>query len=454
MFEAIERGEIKALWVMATNPAVSLPRAGAMRDALKKLELFVVSENVPRNDTVNAGAACAAARRRLGREGRHRHQLRAAHLAPAPLPAAAGRGAAGLVDRHARSRGAWATAAHSPIAAPPTFSASTPRCRRSRTTARAISISAGWRNIGRGLRRARAGAMAGASWQCRDGERGDTRFFADGRLLHPRPQGALHRARAACAARRSLGRISASPQHRPRARPVAHHDAHRVRARGSALHMPEPFVEIHPRRCRALGLATTASRAFAPRTARHLRVASTDGQQRGSLFVPIHWSDANRLVGARRRSGRAADRSVLRPARGQGDAGRDRAGRFALSRLCARPRAARARRQETWWARVALARLGTASCLRPTKRRWRWRDRASIADPQAMLDRIRRSGARHLSRRGVRRWPARRRAVRRPGRCAAAMGRHEGLFESGHRRPQRRMRSPAAPPTASPRPAR
>jgi assimilatory nitrate reductase catalytic subunit len=54
MFEAIERGEIKALWVMATNPVVSLPRAGAMRDALNKLELFVVSENVASNDTVNA----------------------------------------------------------------------------------------------------------------------------------------------------------------------------------------------------------------------------------------------------------------------------------------------------------------------------------------------------------------------------------------------------------------
>ena len=56
MFEAIERGEIKALWVMATNPAVSLPRAGAVREALKKLELFVVSENVASNDTLNAGA--------------------------------------------------------------------------------------------------------------------------------------------------------------------------------------------------------------------------------------------------------------------------------------------------------------------------------------------------------------------------------------------------------------
>src|SRR6476620_4034122 len=52
MFEAIERGEIKALWVMATNPAVSLPRAAGVRAALKKLELFVVSENVLSNDTV------------------------------------------------------------------------------------------------------------------------------------------------------------------------------------------------------------------------------------------------------------------------------------------------------------------------------------------------------------------------------------------------------------------
>src|SRR5205085_8664053 len=52
MFEAIARGEIKALWVMATNPAMSLPKAGAVRDALSKLELLVVSENVTANDTV------------------------------------------------------------------------------------------------------------------------------------------------------------------------------------------------------------------------------------------------------------------------------------------------------------------------------------------------------------------------------------------------------------------
>ena len=56
MFEAIARGEVKALWVMGTNPAVSLPDADAACAALKKLELFVISENVISNDTVNAGA--------------------------------------------------------------------------------------------------------------------------------------------------------------------------------------------------------------------------------------------------------------------------------------------------------------------------------------------------------------------------------------------------------------
>src|SRR3954453_19531392 len=56
MFEAVARGEIKALWVIGTNPAVSLPNADVARDALKKLELFVISENVMSNDTVDVGA--------------------------------------------------------------------------------------------------------------------------------------------------------------------------------------------------------------------------------------------------------------------------------------------------------------------------------------------------------------------------------------------------------------
>ncbi len=99
LFEAIERGTVKALWVMATNPAVSLPRAGAMRAALNKLELFIVSENVLEQRHHRGWRAAAAAGGGLGREGRHRHQFGAAHFASTRLSAVAGRSAAGLVDR-------------------------------------------------------------------------------------------------------------------------------------------------------------------------------------------------------------------------------------------------------------------------------------------------------------------------------------------------------------------
>ncbi|MGL4637491.1 MAG: molybdopterin-dependent oxidoreductase [Beijerinckiaceae bacterium] len=56
MFEAIEQGRIKALWVMHTNPAVTLPRADAMQAAMKKLDLLVVSEAMAETDTSLAGA--------------------------------------------------------------------------------------------------------------------------------------------------------------------------------------------------------------------------------------------------------------------------------------------------------------------------------------------------------------------------------------------------------------
>jgi assimilatory nitrate reductase catalytic subunit len=55
MMDAVADGRLRALWVMATNPAVSLPRADAVRKALAGLELFIVSENILSNDTLAAG---------------------------------------------------------------------------------------------------------------------------------------------------------------------------------------------------------------------------------------------------------------------------------------------------------------------------------------------------------------------------------------------------------------
>ena len=44
IIEAIDRGEIKALWVVATNPLVSYPDQNKLRSALKKLDLLVVQD--------------------------------------------------------------------------------------------------------------------------------------------------------------------------------------------------------------------------------------------------------------------------------------------------------------------------------------------------------------------------------------------------------------------------
>jgi len=44
IIDAINRGEIKALWVVATNPLVSYPDQNGLREALKKLDLLVVQD--------------------------------------------------------------------------------------------------------------------------------------------------------------------------------------------------------------------------------------------------------------------------------------------------------------------------------------------------------------------------------------------------------------------------
>lgn len=52
LFEAIERGEIKAIWIMATNPVVSLPNADLVVRALQKCPLVVVSDCASDTDTL------------------------------------------------------------------------------------------------------------------------------------------------------------------------------------------------------------------------------------------------------------------------------------------------------------------------------------------------------------------------------------------------------------------
>ena len=51
LFQAVADGRIKAIWIMGTNPVVSLPDADAARAALQRCPLVVVSDAVADTDT-------------------------------------------------------------------------------------------------------------------------------------------------------------------------------------------------------------------------------------------------------------------------------------------------------------------------------------------------------------------------------------------------------------------
>ena len=51
LFQAVESGKIKAIWIMATNPVVSLPDADQVKRALDKCEFVVVSDICQDTDT-------------------------------------------------------------------------------------------------------------------------------------------------------------------------------------------------------------------------------------------------------------------------------------------------------------------------------------------------------------------------------------------------------------------
>src|SRR5581483_527121 len=61
LFEAVRAGTVKALWILGTNPADSMPRAGLIRDALEACPFVVVSDCWPTDTTPLADVVLPAA---------------------------------------------------------------------------------------------------------------------------------------------------------------------------------------------------------------------------------------------------------------------------------------------------------------------------------------------------------------------------------------------------------
>jgi assimilatory nitrate reductase catalytic subunit len=286
MFEAIERGEIKALWVMATNPVVSLPRAGAMRDALSKLELFVVSDNVLSTDTVQAGA----------------HVL---------LPAAAWGEKDGTVTNSERRISRQRPFLALPGETKPDWWAVSQVAQRMgfdgfgyRTAAdifREHAALSGFENAGTrafdigglsAIGDSEFNALAPVQWPVPAGAAATERFFAQGGFFTGDRKARLH------APERPEPQSSLSMEFPFRLNTGRVRDQWHTMTRTGlsprlGAHFPEPFVEIHPDDA---AKAQLVQGGFARLATLHgtciLKVIISEGQRRGSLFAPIHWSDS------------------------------------------------------------------------------------------------------------------------------------------------------------------
>ncbi len=380
MFEAIESGTIKALWVMGTNPAVSLPRARAMRKAMQTLELFVVSENVLSNDTVNSGAQIL-------------------------LPAAAWGEKNGTVTNSERCISRQRPFMPLPGEAKPDWWIVTEvasrlgfgqafQYRSAADIFREHARLSGFENGGQ--RDFDIGALATVSdeafdaltpvqWPVAAGEpRPKPRFFAAGGYYTPdRKARFIAPERPALKAKRS----ASFPYHLNTGR--VRDQWHTMTRTGTSpklgVHSPEPFVEVHPADAKAAGLADGS---FAKVSTEHgscvLKVVVHDGQQRGSLFVPIHWSDATAS------SARVGDlvAPVTDPFSGQPEAKATPAAVSPVGFNC-RGFALTRQRPEllagTWWTHITLATgFGTLIATNEPPRVWR-QHAASLFGPNCEL---------------------------------------------------------------------
>jgi assimilatory nitrate reductase catalytic subunit len=288
MFEAIERGEIKALWVMATNPAVSLPRAGAFGEALKKLELFVVSETTLRNDTVAAGAQVLLPAAAWGeKEGTVTNSERRISRQRAFMPRPGEAQPDWWIVSEVARRLGFARA----------FDYRKPADIFREHAALSAFENDGERDFDLGglatLTDEDYDGLDAVMWPLpAEGQRRETRFFSDGgfftadrrgRFIAPEPPQLRAATSDAFPLRLNTGRL----------RDQWHTMTRSGKSPRLAAHSPEPLVELHPDDAQRTGIADGGfARVTTPHGSAVLRVCVRPGQRPGSIFAPIHWSDA------------------------------------------------------------------------------------------------------------------------------------------------------------------
>ena len=269
LFRAVHDGRVKFLWVMATNPAVSMPDAGFVREALAKCETLVVSDVIADTDTARLAHIRLPALAWGEKDGTVTNSERRVSRQRA-LFAAPGEARAdwAIIADVAQAMGfagfAWPNAA---------------AVFREYAAMTALSVK-----HGKVLDLTAHAGIADADYEALEPFIWGGRHPLQGREMKIVPVEPRTRA--------------ADPRFPLRLNTGRYRDQWHTMTRTGlsptlAQHRREPLLEVHPADAAAAGIADGAlARVVSASGSSVFRVGVTDAQGRGQIFVPMHWTDA------------------------------------------------------------------------------------------------------------------------------------------------------------------
>jgi len=286
LFRAVEEGSVKAVWIMGTNPLVSLPDADRVRRALARCELVIASDIVRDTDT-NACADVLLPALGWGEKdgtvtNSERCISRQRAFLPVPGEARADWQALCDVARRMGYGGFDYTSAHQIFDEHARLS--------------------GWRNEGDNARLFDVSGLAGLDRAAFDGLEplqwpvtlqapgGSTRLFGDGVFSH-----ASGRARFIATTPRGPANLPDEDYplvlNTGRVRDQWHTMTRTGKSPRLGSHVPEPFIDLHPHDALLCGVREGELARVSSRWGAMVgRVTHSGGIARGGVFVPIHWS--------------------------------------------------------------------------------------------------------------------------------------------------------------------
>lgn len=285
LFQDAAAGKVKAIWVMATNPAVSLPDGHQVKQALEQCELVIVSDCEAQTDTSIHADIRLPALAWGEKEGSVTNSERRISLQRSFLPPPQDAKADWWIICEVAKRMGYATHFDYPDVNA-IFQEHAQLSGFENNGSRDFDISA-YANINK----ADYARLTPTQWPVTKSQpEGTVRLFENKSFFTPDKK-------ARFIAITPRPPIQAASTDYPlilntgRVRDQWHTMTRTARASRLNSHIPEPIVQIHPDDATQYQLEAGAlARVSSDLGAILARVAITDSQRQGSIFVPIHWN--------------------------------------------------------------------------------------------------------------------------------------------------------------------